>query len=136
MKIKDNFQDQSFKQEQNYSEFKQESEQVMSRFKVVDNYWEDLVERQHRLNVARIYLDADVTPLLSDKDISTMFDQGSSVSQSHDYVSHQTNQEVNSCLKLFVDLQCKESRQAYNLLKEVLAQEVRIVDSQSLTYGA
>ena len=45
MKIKDNVQDQSFKHDQNYSEFKQEAEQVMSRFKVVDNYWEDLVER-------------------------------------------------------------------------------------------
>ena len=45
MKIKDNFQDQSFKQDQNYTEFKQEAEQVVSRFKCMDNYWEDLVER-------------------------------------------------------------------------------------------
>lgn len=89
----------------------------MTLFKVVDNYWEDMVERQHRLNVARSHLDADVTPLLSDKDISQMFDQGSSVIQSHDYVSHQTNEKVTSCLKLFVDLQCKESWKAYDLLK-------------------
>jgi hypothetical protein len=89
----------------------------MNRFQVVDNYWEDLVERQHRLNVARSHLDADVTPLLSDKDISQMFEQGSSVNQSHEYVSHQTNEKNNSCLKLFVDLQCKDSQQAYNLLR-------------------
>ena len=65
-----------------------------------------------------------------------MFDQGSSVNQSQDYVSHQTNHKMTSCLKLFIDLQCKHSCKAYFLLRKVLAQEVQIGESLPVTYEA
>ena len=91
----------SFKQGDHFVEVRQEPTQEFRRFQIVDNYWEDLVERQHCLDLARRQLDA---PLLTDKEIQAMFDKKSCGEGPQEYVRFKSNENKFSCLQLFLDL--------------------------------
>jgi hypothetical protein len=118
--IEDDFQDLSFCRNRGVP-----GRTAEARFRIHDNYWEDILDRQLRIDNARRTLNADVTPLLADNQIEQLH-QGGQIS-SLDYVCCPLTSSNKPChLQLFLDLQCQRSKSAYEMLLSVLQQEFHI----------